>query len=410
MQDAATFGNRRLVGQQHVREQILRILKSGRISHTWLLSGPEGSGKTAFALAFAEALNGVSNLTDLKETGLSGAALSGKSSWFRHPDIHLFIPLPRAISTSPSDASQELKRRLQLLEKDPYAAVDFKRRPLLSDGDASKNRQAFYSIDYIRNVIRPVSRLKPNEARYTVVILTDIELMRREAANSFLKLLEEPPDNVIFLLTATGTDNLLPTITSRCQHLRLQPLGEKEIAGALTEFDDVDPEDAAWLARISEGNYAMTRNMDLEMIRETRKEIIDFLRMAYVQDAGGLLALVQEWQSRLNTENQLALCGAMEMMLRDLMIWRETGREELITNIDQLEVIRKFCESLQQARLADMIDELQRLKGALHQNVQFKLIFTALSFRYTALMRGDDPVTEEIGRWHALPALDPTLP
>src|SRR5690625_6873708 len=110
----------------------------------------------------------------------------------------------------------------------------------------------------------------------------------------------------------------------------------------------------------------MTRYMDLEMIRETRKEIIDFLRMAYVQDAGGLLALVQEWQSRLNTENQLALCGAMEMMLRDLMIWRETGREELITNIDTLEVVRNCCESLTRARLADMIDGKSGVYGALH--------------------------------------------
>src|SRR5690625_5450325 len=91
MQDAATFGNRRLVGQQHVREQILRILKSGRISHTWLLSGPEGSGKTAFALAFAEALNGVSNLTDLKETGLSGAALSGDRKSTRLNSSHVAI-------------------------------------------------------------------------------------------------------------------------------------------------------------------------------------------------------------------------------------------------------------------------------------------------------------------------------
>src|SRR5690625_7787761 len=110
----------------------------------------------------------------------------------------------------------------------------------------------------------------------------------------------------------------------------------------------------------------MTRYMDLEMIRETRKEIIDFLRMAYVQDAAGLLALVQEWQSRLNTENQLALCGAMEMMLRDLMIWRETGREELITNIAPLEVSRKFCESLQQAPLADTIDALHARQGRPH--------------------------------------------
>jgi DNA polymerase III subunit delta' len=393
-------GNRRLVGQSNARRQISRILESGRTSHAYLFTGPEGVGKLAFALAFAEYLNGIDNLTDL-----GGMARSKKSSWFRHPDIHLFIPLPTTVTNSSSSISDEMKSRLAILEKDPYEIVDFKLRPVLDSDSSSMNKQAFYPIRFFHEHIRPVCNLKPNEGRYSIVIIKDIETMRNEAANAFLKLLEEPPENVIFLLTASKTEQLLPTIISRCQLIRLSPLSEPEISGALVKYDGYKKEDAAYLARISGGNYSLARFYDLKSVRQSRTEIIGFLRMAYVQDAGALITQIQNWQSKLNTENQIALCNTLEMVLRDLMIYRETLDENLITNIDQIQVIKKFCESLKAARIDEMIDELHKIKPLLYQNVQFKLAFTSLAFRFGFLMRGHDPVIPEKENWKHLPAL-----
>lgn len=394
------FGNRRLVGQNDARKQIERILQSGRTSHAYLFSGPAGVGKTAIALAFAELLNGIDNLTDLGEQ-----ASSRKSSWFSHPDIHVFIPLPTTVTKSASKISEEMKNRLRLLENDPYEIVDFKLRPVLESDSSSMNKQAFYPIKYFHEEIRPVFNLKPNEGRYTVVIITDIETMKKEAANAFLKLLEEPPENVIFLLTTTNTEQLLPTILSRCQHIRLNPVRESEIREALINYDGSSMEDAEYLARISGGNYAITRFYDLDSVKESRSEIIGFLRMAYIQDAGALVAQIQNWQSKLNTENQIALCNTLEMILRDLMIYRESGDKNLINNIDQLKVIQKFCESLKDAKLDNMIEDLQNLKILLYQNVQFKLVFTALAFRFGFLMRGFEPHIPADEPWKHMPAL-----
>ncbi|MDZ7682446.1 MAG: hypothetical protein U5J63_12215 [Fodinibius sp.] len=108
------FGDQRLVGQQFAKEQIERIVHSGRISHSYLFSGPPGIGKTAFALAFAELVNGVSHLTDL-----GNQRFSKKSSWFTHPDIHVFLPVPTGVSV------EELRNRLELLRDDPYEIIDF---------------------------------------------------------------------------------------------------------------------------------------------------------------------------------------------------------------------------------------------------------------------------------------------
>lgn len=394
------FGNRRLIGQHNAREQLQRIIQSSRTSHAYLFTGPSGVGKTAFALAFAEKLNGIDNLTDLK-----GASFSKKSSWFNHPDIHLFIPLPSTVASSQQKISEEMKNRLSLLSKDPYEIVNFKLRPVFNDDSSSKNKQAFYPIKYFHKEMRPKINLKPNEGRYTVVIITEIETMRKEAANAFLKILEEPPEKVIFLLTAAGTEQLLPTIISRCQHIRLSPLSEAEITEALIKFDGIDKNDAEYLARISGGNYAVTRFYDLDVLQQSRRQVIKFLRMAYIQDAKPMLSLIQEWQSKLNTENQIALCNTIEVMLRDLMVFRETKNGDLVTNIDQLDVIRKFCESLENARIQEMIEHLQNLKGLLYQNVQLKLILAVLAFRFSFLMRGMDPVISEYESWRHLPAL-----
>lgn len=398
------MGDRRLVGQHQVREQIRRTLQSGRLGHAYLFTGPSGSGKTAFVLAFAELLNGIDHLTDLK-----GAARTRKPNWFSHPDIHLFIPLPTTIAGSEAKKHKELRSRLELLRDDPYEIVDFRLRPALHEKSGSKNRQAFYPIDYYRSDIRTKSYLKPNEGDYTVVILTDIDLMRDEASNSFLKLLEEPPENVIFLMTAGDGDRLLPTILSRCQHLRLNPLSEEEISDALITHDGYKSEEARFLARIADGNYAITRFFDVEALRATRDDLLTFLRKAYIQDVAPLLTMIQDWQSKLNIEGQIALCNSLELLLRDILVYRESGNEELITNIDQKSVITAFCDSLPDARIIDMISHLGQLKPLLYQNVQFKLVFTVLAIRFGFLMRGQDPCISEGEEWKHLPALNATL-
>lgn len=389
-----SFGDRRLVGQEKAKQQIERILLSDRLAHSYLITGPDGSGKTAFALTLAEVVNGVNHLTDLKDL-----SISRKSSWFTHPDIHVFIPLP---STMGSD---ELQARLELLAKDPYEIVDFTLRPALNDAESSKNRRAFYSIDYYHQEIRPKSVYKPNEGRRTVIVLTNVDTMRKETANAFLKLLEEPSGNILFILTASQPDQLLPTIISRCQQIRLHPLSKEEVADGLIKHDGITRNDAELLARLSGGNYSTCRFLEIETLQQIRNESVEFLRFSYIQDVPELLNLINQWNKNLNKENQIALCNTLEQLLRDITVYRETGNEALITNIDQLDVIEKFCSSMTEARLEEMIDHIQQLKGLLYQNVQFKYIGTALSLRFFRLMRGLDPAIDTDSNWKHLPAL-----
>jgi DNA polymerase-3 subunit delta' len=386
------FGNKRIIGQQRAKDQVERILDSDRISHAYLLSGPGGIGKTAFALALAEAINGISNLSDLGES-----TTSKKSSWFTHPDIHVYIPKPTTVKT------EELRDRLELLSKDPYEIISFSQRPSLED-ESSKNRQAFYPIKYFREDIRPIAKLKPNEGNRVVVIMTQVETMRKETANAFLKMLEEPSDRLMFILTTESYESLLPTITSRCQHIPLGTLKDKEVEQGLIDVDGLSPEDAAYLARVSGGNYAMTRFFDVKKLKENRESVVEYMRMAFSQDAAGLSTLVQDWHSSNNIEGLISITNLIEMYIRDLMIYRQTRNKSFITNIDQLESIQKFVTSLEDAKLEEMIDHLDSFRSAIRQNVNPKLVFITISLRFSMLMRGLDPVISEDNNWQHIPA------
>jgi len=393
---AFTFGDNALVGQQRTRQRLTKVIKSDRISHAYLLSGPKGVGKKAFAMAFAELLNGVNNMTSLGEQ-----KFSKKTSWFTHPDVHLFLPMPSSFNLN------DLKERLELLKNDPYDIVDFSLRPSLSDEDSNRNLQAFYPIKYFREEIKPAARLKPNEGEKTVIIISNIEQMRKQSANAFLKLLEEPSEDLIFILTTDNQEALLPTIISRCQLIRMSPLKTSEIKDALVQKDGYNEEDAQYLARISGGNYSLTKFFDIENLKAIREDVVSFIRMAYILDTVKIADMAAGWNKNQTREGQIAILNTMEVFIHDLLTYRETGNSEWITNFDQIESIKKFVSNIPEARLEEMISTIHELRPNLQQYVQAKVIFTVLGIRFFYLMRDEDPEIAREDSWKHIPAYIP---
>lgn len=380
------LGNQSIIGQHDVRQRLSRILESDKMSHAYLFAGPEGIGKKAIALAMAEAVNGISNLSTLDDNN----ATSNKSSWRKHPDIHVYFP----VTTDVADASNdpEILGRLDLLAQDPYAIIDFERRPSLKSSSDTSNKQSFYPISYFRNVIRKSCLYKPNEGKKTVVIITRIERMRKESANAFLKLLEEPPPQVLFLLTSDYPEQLLPTITSRCQTIQFRPLTVSEIKDGLIRFEGLKENEAETLAKMANGNYTVTRFYDIEALASAHEEVMNFLRLSYSQHAFELTNIINEWQKQLSLENQVALLSLIEATLRDIYLIKHTGSSRHITNTDQREALEKFIANLPHAKVEQMINELSSARTFIKQNGNFKMLFTVLSMRFAKYMRGLDPI------------------
>jgi DNA polymerase-3 subunit gamma/tau len=201
------FGD--LVGQSHVTQTLENAIRKGRVAHAYIFSGIRGTGKTSTARILAKALN--------------CATTQGKT------------PIP----CDNCDSCREIAagNSLDVLEI-----------------DAASNR----GIDQIRE-LREMVRYAAAGGRYKVVILDEAHQLTDEASNALLKTLEEPPDNVVFILATTQAEDLVETLKSRAQFFQFRALSFSEIAGAIENIAkeeklEIEPGAVAVLARAAEGS------------------------------------------------------------------------------------------------------------------------------------------------------------
>lgn len=352
-----------VVGQERVLEVLQRSVAADRVAQAYLFHGPEGSGKRVAALALAQAL-------ECERRGPGDGDACGECGPCRkvarmlHPDVRLYLAVPRthqrSSSGDPGRAQlEDVSARLQLLARDPYTEVGYRRRPDLSDPAKSANLQAFYTVERIREEVNKSLRYTPAEGRYKVVVLTDAETMRAEAANAFLKSLEEPTPRTVIILTATRLDHLLPTIISRCQRVRFESLPAEAIERALVETRGMEPQQAALFSRMADGSF--TRALSLandESLTSRRKVVLNFLREAYRGQARDIDPLIKDL-SDLSREQLRDTLVMMLVWLRDILHARELGSAAAIVNVDQEESVRKFADKVP-ADIPAMADVIER--------------------------------------------------
>ena len=368
-----------VINQNRAKEVLKRGIEQDRVAHAYLFYGPNGVGKRAVALAFAQTLQCLNEL----ERPCNACNACRKVSRMLHPDVHVLFPYPN--DADPEDIGE----RIRQLGENPYVPVDYIRRPSLSDPHKVSNKQSMYTVARINSELRRAMSFKPVEGRYKISILSDVETMRQEAANAFLKLLEEPGPATIFVLITSRPDKVLPTILSRCQQLRFDPLSNKDIEQALISRLDLEPAKASTLSRMANGSY--TRALDLaenEELLESRQLILEYIRYSYTQNTDKLSDVIEQ----LNALGRERLKGALLLMLswiRDLMLYKTVGNDSLMINLDQKESIERFCRNVPDAHIdamARMVEEAVELVG---RNVQIYLVLVTLSNKLYFAMKGN---------------------
>lgn len=378
-----------VIAQPRAVDALQRAITSERVAHAYLFYGPDGTGKRAAALAFAEAL-----------VGAGDAHAADRARRLIHPDVQVLLPAPKG--TKP----EEFAERTAHLAEDPYAAVDFVRRPTLGDPTKTSNKQALYDVARVNDTLRRTMSYRPSEAPYKVAILTDVDLMRVEAANAFLKLLEEPTPQTVFVLTTSRMERLLPTITSRCQSVRFDPLPAEAIAEALVTRKGVEAGHARALARMADGSY--TRALDLaasDHLAEDRGRVLGFLRVAYAagrsaEQAGQLQDHVDE-MARMGRQRVKGLMALLLSWLRDLLLLRTllSGGAEaadptaLLVNVDQADAARRFVANLPHADLEGMTRLVEEATYLVERNVNLSLLLSVLASALRGAMVARAPET-----------------
>jgi len=299
-----------------------------------------------------------------------------------HPDVHVLFPYPKDVD------EREVGERLAMLAQNPYTAIDFTRRPSLSDVSVVSNKQSLYSVERVHSDLHRVLSYRPVEGRYKIAIVTEAERLRTEAASSFLKLLEEPGPQTVFILTTWRPDVLLPTILSRCQRVHFDMLSPDCIAEALVLREKLDPTLAETISRMADGSY--TRALELsanEELQERRDIVLSFLRLCYGRDVNGLADMIEK-EGRRSREQALHLLGLILGWVRDLVLFRTMGPAAPIVNVDQKASIAQFCDNLVEADLEAMVRIVEEAMELVGRNIHLKLLFIALAHALGRAMRG----------------------
>ena len=261
-----------LIGQQEIKQQLVEMVQHNRLSHALLFLGKEGSGALPLAMAFAQYVTLVPTSgasiaepslfeeTDLKkeiklpstpeeaDPFMSRQSSFSKAEAMVHPDIHYSYPVVTKKPGTPPISTDYITEWREFIQSNPYGNVyDW----LQCIG--AENKQGNITAQECNDIMRQLN-LKSFESGYKILILWMAEYLGKEG-NKLLKLIEEPPPDTLFILVAENESQVLSTIVSRCQLIKIPALETGAIEQALIQQNNCMPDQARQVAGVSEGNY-----------------------------------------------------------------------------------------------------------------------------------------------------------
>lgn len=330
----ATFND--FLGNSSAVEHLRSAIAAGRLPHSLILAGPSGSGKYTLALMLAMAVECERQPRDLWSNGQSLASFCGVCSNCTRiaSAANLEEEVEKAVVAREELRETDKKETRVLVQPHPDVLI------LPPDPP-----QLLIKLGQVRTLIQR-SQYLPSEAPRKIFILTAANFMK-EAANSLLKVLEEPPATVHIVILAENPGELLPTIRSRCATVRLGALPVEEIEMLLADRrSDVPPKQRTLIARLAQGAAGKALGFDLATYTAARADALVLIRGAVADpDHTALFKMTEMY--RAGAEGQaktVALLRALTLILEDLLLL-SGGTPELVRN-------------------TDMRQELERLSGA----------------------------------------------
>jgi DNA polymerase-3 subunit delta' len=352
-------------GNKGVVRQLREMLGRGRFPHAVILAGPEGAGKYTLALMLARAMN----CLQPTETGgmpdycgvCSNCSRIGQSE-------ELAARSAEAVETREAMRETDKRETRILVQTHPDVLVIPPDPP-----------QMMIKVDQVRHVIS-TAQYRPAEASRKVYIFTDSAFMK-EAANSLLKVLEEPPDYATIFLLARNPGDLLPTIRSRCVTFTLAPLPSREIEqyleGARPEWN---VRQRQLVARLSGGAIGRARSLNLEEYMASRKDALALLATVNHTDDHSLLFRTTETyraggEGKEKTDQLLA---AVYSLLKDLLALN-SGVPDLVRNTDIMGELKPLAASIDFRWITQATQQLGQIQSGMRRNVLRSLSLDAFA-------------------------------
>jgi len=374
-----------ILGQDHIKNHLIKSASSGRIPHAQLFVGPEGSGTLPLAIAYAQYI--LCRNSGLENSG-GNDSCNLKFESVSHPDLHFIYPTVTTedVKTKPKSLDFITDWRT-FLSENPYGSLFDWYRML-----GVQNKQGEIRVEDAQEILKSLA-LKSYEGGYKIMIIWMADKMNIASSNKLLKLLEEPSDKTLFILISENEEDIIQTIRSRCQVLHFNALPEKIIADALVDRKNIEPRTAVKLAHQAQGNF----NKALQLLQEDSEDVffekwfVDWVRAAFRAkgNAAAINDLIQwsEQISGLGRETQKKFLHFCIDMFRQALLlnYQATNLVYMEPKIEKFK-LENFAPFVNGNNINDIFRELSDAVYHIERNGNAKIILTDLSIKLTRLI------------------------
>jgi DNA polymerase III subunit delta' len=379
----AIFGPMRfqdIPGQEAVSERLLQAVKTNRVSHALLLLGTPGCGHYALALALAQYLQ-CTNRQEDDSCGVCPAC--HQSERFVHPDIHFVFPVARTAKVKDEPSSDDfIDEWRQYLSANRYPSVESWYHAM-----GIENKQAGIFKKEAQDILRKLN-FKSYQSDYKVVIFWMPEKMNVTAANKLLKIIEEPADHTVFLFVSGGTDEILPTILSRTQLVKVPAMATEPLFQTLNaQYPGQEPLVRSAVTR-SGGDYLTAREM-IELSdqnTQNRDRFIRWMRISF----GLQVPEITEWVaevSEIGRERQKWFLQYSLGMIRNSFLVNRGLTELAAMDKEESAFSSRFSAYIHPGNVEGLMKEFDLAMAQIAMNANPKILLTDMCLQLHRLLR-----------------------
>ena len=352
------MGFSEFLGNETTVRQLRLSIASGKLPQSMILTGAAGAGKYTLALMVARAMNctGAAELESRSQGGLPDFCGNCRNCVQIGAAAPLSARFDEAVAVREELREVDKKETRILIQTHPDVLVIPPDPP-----------QMLIKVGQVRRVIHEIYRF-PSEAKRAFYIFTSAGFMK-EAANSLLKVLEEPPEFASIFLLAENPGELLPTIRSRASLLRLGALPVTEIEALLAaRRSDWKPAQQALVARLCEGAAGRALGFPLEAYLASRQDALVLLRTA-TTDSSTLFRMTEGYRAGAEGQEKMsALIRAFMSVLEDLLMLR-AGTPALVKNTDLSTELRRVADEVNMEWIETAARAATRLESGMRRNL-----------------------------------------
>ncbi|WP_343530897.1 hypothetical protein [Pedobacter sp.] len=364
-----------IIGQDDVKQHLLQTVAENRVSHAQLFLSPTGSGALPLAIAYAQYINCTEKTAD---DSCGTCASCRKYERLIHPDLHFSYPF--FASKDVKIATDVLEEWRSMVLENNYFDLDIWRSKLSAD-----NKQANINIAECHDIIKKLS-YKAFEAETKVLIMWLPEFLDREG-NALLKIIEEPPANTLFILVAQNQEQILSTILSRTQIVKIPKLDDATVKQYLMDKANLSENQAEEYSFLADGNLIEANALLNDEANNNAGYFSEWLRMGYGNRVPDMMAFT-ETAASWGRENQKNFLKYGINFLRECGLLL-SGADALVKLPPQhFEVAKKLsAHVLNMAMVEALINELEKAHYHIERNANPKILFLDVSLQLVKIIK-----------------------